>query len=73
MEGWVRPMPAPEEMPKRTAKAMVADWPVPGSQRARIRAVVSVLIRIIMLKWPNLSARALGIVRPIMLFGKERI
>ena len=62
-----RPTPAPEVMPKRAAKAMMGASLVPVRNKPRMRTVVKVLIKIIMLKWPNLSAKALGTVRPIIL------
>jgi hypothetical protein len=54
-------------MPKKAAKRIKGTLPVAGSQRARMRIVVKVLITIITLKRPSLSARALGTVRPKML------
>lgn len=63
----VRPMPAPEPMPKSAAKIIKGTFPEAGSQRARIRTVVKVDMMIIMLKRPTLSARAFGTVRPKML------
>ena len=63
----VRPMPAPEPMPKRAANRMMGPLPVAGSQRPRITTVVKVAMMIMMLKRPTLSARALGTVRPKML------
>lgn len=63
----VKPIPAPDATPNRAAKVMSAAFPVAGSQKARIRIMVKKLIVIIMLKWPTLSARALGTVRPMML------
>ncbi len=60
-------MPAPEPMPKSAAKTIMGALPVAGSHNTRMRMVVKQLIRIIILKRPTLSARALGTVRPIML------
>lgn len=62
-----RPTPAPEATPNSAAKAIMAPSPVPGRNKPRMKRVVMVLIIIIMLKWPSLSAKALGTVRPIML------
>ena len=63
----VRPIPAPEPIPKRAAKMMMGALPVAGSQRARTTMVVKVDMTIITLKRPTLSATTLGTVRPIML------
>lgn len=66
-------MPAPDEMPKRVAKTMVGIFVEVevevevGNHMAMMRTVVKKHMRIMMLKWPCLSARALGTVRPIML------
>jgi len=63
----VRPIPAPEPIPKRAAKTMIGAFPVAGSHNARMRMVVKPLMRIMTLKRPTLSAATLGAVRPIML------
>ena len=63
----VRPIPAPEPIPKSAAKTIRAELPVAGSHIARMRMVVKPLMIIMTLKRPTLSAIALGTVRPIML------
>lgn len=63
----VRPMPAPEPMPKSAAKRIMAAFPVASSHSTRTRIVVKKLIPTITLKGPTLSATALGMVRPITL------
>lgn len=63
----VRPIPAPEAIPKSAAKTMRAALPVAGSHIARMRMVVKALMTIMTLKRPTLSAIALGTVRPIIL------
>ena len=63
----VRPIPAPDPIPKSAANNIIGALPVAGSHRARIRIVVKALITIMVLKRPALSAIALGTVRPIML------
>ena len=64
--------PAPEPIPKRTAKRIMGACPVAGSQRARMMMVVKVAMTIMTLKRPYLSARALGTVRPkILLFNRN--
>jgi hypothetical protein len=60
----VRPMPAPDPIPKRAAKAMRGAFPEAGSHRARIKMVVKKLITIMTLNLPTLSAITLGTVRP---------
>ena len=63
----VKPIPAPEPIPKSTAKRIIGAFPVAGSHSARIRMVVKKIITIMTLKRPTLSAIAFGTVRPIML------
>ena len=63
----VRPIPAPELIPKNAAKTMSAAFPVAGSHNARMRIVVKPLITIMTLNRPTLSAMAFGTVRPITL------
>jgi len=63
----VRLIPAPEPIPKSTAKTIIGALPVAGSHNARMRMVVKLLMMIMMLKFPTLSAIIFGTVRPIML------
>ena len=63
----VRPIPAPDPIPKRAAKSIIGTLPVAGSQRAKIKIVVKAAITIMVLNRPTLSAIALGTVRPNML------
>ena len=63
----VRPIPAPEPMPKSAAKTIMAALLVAGSHIARMRIVVKLAMTIMTLNRPTLSAIALGTVRPIML------
>lgn len=63
----VRPIPAPEPMPKSAAKRIIGVFPVAGSHIARMRMAVKKLITIMTLKRPTLSAIAFGTVRPIIL------
>ena len=60
----VRPMPAPDPIPKRTAKIMMGAFPEVGSHKARIKAAVKKLMTIMTLNLPTLSAITLGTVRP---------
>jgi len=62
-----RPIQAPEPMPKRAAKTIIAAWLCPGSQSPRTMMVEKRIMRVIMLKRPYLSARALGSVLPMKL------
>ncbi len=62
-----RPIHAPEPIPKRVAKVMIAAWLFPGSQRPRTRTVEKRTIMAITLKRPYLSAITLGAVRPMKL------
>ena len=63
----VRPIPAPDPMPKRAAKSMIGTFPDAGSQRAKIKIVVKKLMTIMTLNLPTLSAMMFGTVRPIIL------
>jgi hypothetical protein len=63
----VRPIPAPDPIPNRTAKIMIGAFPEVGSHKARIKAAVKKLMTIMTLNLPTLSAITLGTVRPKML------
>jgi hypothetical protein len=69
----VRPIPAPEDIPKRDAKRMMGASPDEGSQRPRIRMLVRAPITTITLKCPTLSAMAFGTVRPRTLESHQLI
>ena len=60
----VRPIPAPDPIPKRAAKSMMGVFPEAGSHRARIKRAVKKLITTMTLSLPILSAITFGIVRP---------
>lgn len=63
----VRPMPTPDPISNNAAHSIIGALPVAGSHNTRMRIVVKVVLMIMILKRPTLSAGALGIVRPIML------
>ena len=69
----IRPIPAPEPIPKSAAKSIIGALPVAGSHNARIRIVVKELIMIMTLKRPTLSAITFGTVRPMTLTWSAKI
>jgi hypothetical protein len=59
-----KPMHAPEPIPNKAAKTMIAALDFPGSHKASSIMHVKSSIAIITLKRPYLSAKTLGTVRP---------